>query len=62
VTGHGRQLLGSLLAAVLIVVVAITVVTLSFGPTSAAELDALEERQDQRLDALEERRKDRENR
>jgi hypothetical protein len=53
---HGRQLLGSLLAAVIIVAVAITIVTLHFGPTSAAELEAQEERQQQRLEAEEERR------
>ena len=55
---HRRQLLGSLLAAVLIVVFAIILVTLKFGPTSAAELEAREERQDQRLDAAEERREE----
>jgi hypothetical protein len=57
-----RQLLGSLLAAVIIVAVAILVVTLQFGPTSSAELEAREERQDQRLDAAEERREDAEDR
>jgi len=62
VSAHGRQLLGSLVAAAVIVALAITVVTLSFGPTSAAELDALEERRDQRLDALEERREERRDR
>jgi hypothetical protein len=56
VTEHGRQLLGSLLAAALIVIVAITIVTLKFGPTSAAELEAQEERREQRLEAAEERR------
>ena len=59
---HRRQLLGSLIAAVLIVVLAIAVVTLKFGPTSAAELEAREERQDQRLDAAEERREEAEDR
>jgi len=53
---HKRQLLGSLIAAVLIVAVAITIVTLKFGATSAAEQEALEERQEQRLEAEEERR------
>jgi hypothetical protein len=53
---HGRQLLGSLLAAILIVVVAIAVVTLKFGSTSIAEQEASEERLKQRLDAEEERR------
>jgi F0F1-type ATP synthase membrane subunit b/b' len=55
---HTRQLIGSLLVAVLIVVVAIIVVTAHFGPTSAAELDAREERLEERLDAAEERRED----
>lgn len=53
---HKRQLIGSLIAAVLIVVVAIALVTLKFGATSAAEREALEERQEQRLEAEEERR------
>jgi hypothetical protein len=55
-SSHGRQLLGSLIAAVVIVAIAIAVVTLHFGPTSAAELDAEEERREQRLEAQEERR------
>jgi len=53
---HGWQLVGSLAAAIPIVVVAITVVTLKFGSTSIAEQEAREERQEQRLDAQEERR------
>jgi hypothetical protein len=59
---HARQMLGSLLAAVLIVVLAITVVTLKFGPTSAAEQEALEERREQRIDAADERREAQEER
>jgi uncharacterized protein HemX len=59
---HTRQLIGSLLVAALIVAAAILVVTLKFGPTSAAELDAAEERREQRLDAQEQRRKDAEDR
>ena len=55
-TSHKRQLLGSLIAAVLIVAIAIALVTLKFGATSAAEQEALEERQEQRLEAEEERR------
>jgi uncharacterized membrane-anchored protein YhcB (DUF1043 family) len=55
---HARQLMGSLLAAAVIVAIAIAIVTLRFGPTSAAEQESLEERQEQRLDAQEERRKD----
>ena len=53
---HRRQFLGSLVAAALIVIVAIALVTLKFGATSAAEREALEERQEQRLEAEEERR------
>jgi len=55
---HKRQLLGSLIVAALIVIVAIAVVTLKFGATSAAEREALNERQEQRLEAAEERRED----
>lgn len=55
-----RQVLGSLLAAAVLVAVVILVVTAKLGPTSTAELDAREERLDQRIDAAEERRKDRE--
>ncbi len=51
-----RQLVGSLLAAVAIIAIAILVVTLKFGPTSAAEREALEEREEQRLEAEEEGR------
>ena len=50
-----RQLIGSLLVAGAIVAVTIAVVTAKFGPTSAAELEALEERQEQRLEQQEER-------
>jgi len=59
---HKRQMLGSLIAAMLIVAVAITVVTLKFGPYSAAEQEALEERREQRLEAVEERREEAEDR
>jgi hypothetical protein len=55
---HRRQVFGSLIAATLIVIVAITVVTLKFGSTSAAEREALEERREQVLEAEEERRED----
>jgi uncharacterized membrane-anchored protein YhcB (DUF1043 family) len=54
-TAQGRQLLGSLLVALLIVALAVIVVTAKFGPTSAAEQDLQEERLDQRQDRLEER-------
>ena len=53
---HTKQLIGSLVVAALIVVVAVLVVTAKFGPTSVAELDAREERQDAREERLEERR------
>ena len=60
--GQRRQLIGSLVAAVVIVALAILVVTLQFGPTSAAEQEAVEERQEQRQEAEEERREDAEDR
>lgn len=50
------QLLGSLLIAVAIVVATIILVTAQLGPTSLAELEAREERQEQRLRAIEEAR------
>jgi hypothetical protein len=56
---HKRQMLLSLAVALLIVVAAIIVVTARLGPTSAAEQDALEERQEQRLDRLEELQEER---
>jgi uncharacterized membrane protein len=61
--GHGKQVLGSLLAAVAIIAIAIAVVTAKFGETPAAELEAREEiakerteRVEDRLEAAEERR------
>ncbi|HEV3379342.1 MAG TPA: hypothetical protein VG126_18860 [Thermoleophilaceae bacterium] len=53
---HTRQLIGSLVVAVLIVAIAIAVVTAQFGPTSAAEQEAIEERRELREERLEERR------
>lgn len=53
-----RQVLGSLLAAAVLVAIVIVVVTAKLGTTSTAELDAREERLDQRIDAAEERRKE----
>jgi hypothetical protein len=53
------QLVGSLLVAVAIVAIAIAIVTANLGPTSAAELDAREERLEQRLDLREEQAKQR---
>jgi hypothetical protein len=57
-----RQLIGSLLVAGAIVAVTIAVVAAKFGPTSAAELEALEERQEQRLEQQEERLEEQEER
>ena len=54
------QLLGSLLAALAIVAVAIVVVTAHFGPTASAELEAREDIVKERVDAREERAKERE--
>jgi uncharacterized membrane protein len=61
--GHGKQLLGSLLAAVVIVAIAVAVVTAKFGETPVAELEAREEvakerteRVEERLEAADERR------
>jgi uncharacterized membrane-anchored protein YhcB (DUF1043 family) len=59
---HTRQMLLSLAVALLIVAVAIIVVTARLGPTSAAEQDALEERQEERLDQLEELQEERQER
>ena len=54
------QIVGSLLVTVLIVAVAIVVVTAQFGPTSAAEREATEERLKQREETREERLEQRE--
>jgi hypothetical protein len=53
---QGAQLLGSLLAAIAIVAVAVAVVTAKFGPTSSAEREIQEERIEQREEAIDERR------
>jgi uncharacterized membrane-anchored protein YhcB (DUF1043 family) len=52
---HTRQMIGSLVVALLIAVAAVAVVTAKFGPTSAAEQEAVEERLKQREERLEER-------
>jgi hypothetical protein len=57
---HTRQVLGSLLAAVLIVAVVITVVTIRLGPTSTAEIELQQERLKQQEDLQEERLKQQE--
>lgn len=63
---HTAQMSGSLLVAVAIVVVTVIAVTARLGPTSAAELEAREERtelrierEEKRRDALEELREER---
>lgn len=53
---HGRQMLGSLLVALVIVAVVIVAVTLRLGPTSVAELEAMQEREELRLERQEELR------
>jgi len=52
--GTGRQLLGSLAAAALIVVLAIWAVTAKLGPTSIAEREAAEEQAEEAAEAREE--------
>jgi len=59
---QGVQIAGSLLVALAIAAVAIAVVTAHFGPTASAELEAREERVEQRLEAREERAEQREER
>ncbi len=56
------QLLGSLLVAVLIVAATIAIVTAKFGATSAAEQEAVEQRQELREERFEERQDLREER
>jgi hypothetical protein len=53
---HTAQMLGSLAVAATIVAIVIAVVTSKLGPTSVAELDAREERRDERIELREERR------
>jgi hypothetical protein len=52
--GTGRQLLGSLTAAALIVALAIWAVTAKLGPTSIAEREAAEEQAEEAEEAREE--------
>ena len=52
---HTRQLIASLLAGVAIVAIAVLAVTAAIGPTSVAELDALEERIEMQEDRLDQR-------
>jgi hypothetical protein len=59
-SAQAKQMLGSLLVAALIVVVAILVVNAKFGTTSAADREARQDRQEQRIDAQEERREQQE--
>ena len=53
--GTGRQMLGSLAAAALIVAIAIWAVTAKLGPTSIAEREAAEERAEEADEAREEK-------
>jgi uncharacterized protein HemX len=53
-SGTGRQLIGSLLAAALIVALAIWAVTARLGPTSIAEREAAEEQAEEGEEAREE--------
>ncbi len=55
-----RQMLLSLLVAMAIVAIAIAAVTAKFGPTSAAELEAREDRLRERQELQEERLEQRE--
>ena len=64
-----RQMIGSLVVALAIVAVAVLAVTAQLGPTSAAELEAREDRlkerqelREQRLEQQEELREEREDR
>lgn len=52
--GYGAQMLGSLAAAVLIVVLAIWAVTAKLGPTSIAEQEAAEEQKEEAAEEAEE--------
>jgi hypothetical protein len=56
---HALQMLGSLVVAAALVAIVIAIVTSGLGPTSVAELDARQERRDQRIDRAEERREQR---
>jgi len=56
--GTGRQLIGSLAAAALIVALAIWAVTAKLGPTSIAEREGAEERAEEAEEAKEEARED----
>jgi hypothetical protein len=56
------QILGSVLAALVIAAIAIAVVTAHFGPTSTAKLEAREDILKQREDLIEERAEAREER
>lgn len=55
-SSHKRQVIGSLLAAVLLVVVTVALVTAKIGPgLDSTELREREERQEERLEQREER-------
>jgi len=54
---NARQLLGSLLAAIVLIALTIAIVTAKFGETPVAELEAREEAAERRIEQAEERRK-----
>jgi hypothetical protein len=56
------QILGSVLAALAIVAIAIAIVTAHFGSTSSVRLEAREERLEERLELREERLEERRDR
>jgi hypothetical protein len=55
VSAESRQMIGSLLVALAIVAIVVVAVTAKLGPTSAAELEAREERLKERQELREER-------
>ena len=55
---HGLQMIGSLIAALLIVIGTIWAVTARLGPTSIAEREAAEDSADEQADRLEETREE----
>ena len=57
---HGRQVAGSLIAAVLLVILTVALVTAKIGPVlDSSELREREERQEERLEQREERQEER---
>ncbi len=52
---NARQVLGSLLAAIVLIAVTIAIVTAKFGETPVAELEARQEAAEERTEQIEER-------